>query len=104
MRKYGVPARDVKVTVSDEKAKQKIVYPKGFDITLQEIFEQYEIDTESLDKIKARHAKKTGTLCYAFIGRNSFYRRAQIEACIGKIPKVEQDFLDKLEEKVPVGT
>ena len=104
MRRYGVPAKNVKVTVSDKSKIPALVYPKGFDITLQQIFEEYEIDSESLEKIKAGHAKKTGKLCYAFIGRNSFYRRHQIEECIGKKPKVEQDFLDKLEEKNPVVT
>jgi hypothetical protein len=74
--KVKMPAKRVTFSCfADKKPK----YPDGYNITLEEIFEQYNVDSEGLDRLREAHSKEGGTLAYAFIGNCSYYRRAQIE-------------------------
>jgi len=78
--KIKQPAK--RVTVSTPAA-QSIIYPKGFDITLQQIFNEYNVTSEDLEKLKAEH-RKGGSLAYAFVGQHAFYRRNQIDQLLTK--------------------
>lgn len=55
-------------------------YPKGFDIDIEEVINEYDVD---LRKFEIIHDKKNGFAC--FLGKtNSYYRRSQIDKIFTK--------------------
>lgn len=65
--------------VSKSIGKPAIKCPKGFDITLTEIFEQYELSEHDMSVFRDAH-KKGSKLAWATIDKCSFYRKHQIDA------------------------
>lgn len=79
--KYKAPA--VRVTFS---CLPPIPYPKGFDISLLEILDQYEISDDEMKEFEGKHLKGT-SLAYMVQGKSYYYRRAQIDTFLKRKSK-----------------
>lgn len=75
-----------KITVSDpriRKMQEERKYPKGFDITLVDIFEQYEMTEEVIEEFRKLH-EKSSSLLYMLRGRDTFYVKSQLDDILPK--------------------
>lgn len=62
-------------------------YPPGFDIRLDEVINEYELDEKQIRKLGELIA--TRTIANAFVGKAVYYRRATIERLFGNAKQAE---------------